>query len=258
VLTVLDGEVAAAPLRWTRWLLGVAALVTAWDAWIALHEAADGLPIRTFRSLPRVDGAAITVVAALFVVGGLLLLADRAARAGSALVGITAAATIVGEQLTYSNHWVLLIATSLLFALVPRPATGATTVPYWPVFLLRVQLSSVYLYTAIAKLNASYFTGRPLKWGTISIIDENVPEKVFVVLSAGLLLVEAFLAVALWIPRLRRFAIPLGVLLHVSIVLAGADAVELVAFQLTSLAIYPLFTRDPAPIAARRATPAPA
>jgi hypothetical protein len=233
-------------------LLGLTGLFVAWDGWFALQEANDGVAIRTFRSLPRLDGGYVLAVIASILLASALLLSDRAARAGSALLGLTLATTMLWEQQTYSNHWVLVTTVSLLFALVPRTdATG--TVPYWPVFLVRMQLASLYLWTGIAKLNPQYFTGRPLKWGTIDLIGSNTPEKLWVLISIGVVALELSLAFALWLPRVRGWALLLGTAMHLGIGLLGKGPVELVPFQLAVFAVYVLFATDPVPVEARRA-----
>jgi hypothetical protein len=75
-------------------------------------------------------------VLALILLSSASLLLDRAARLGAVLLGLTLVTTMLWEQQTYSNHWVLVATVSLLFALVPRP-DASRTVPYWPVFLVR-------------------------------------------------------------------------------------------------------------------------
>jgi hypothetical protein len=185
-------------------------------------------------------------VLALILLSSASLLLDRAARLGAVLLGLTLVTTMLWEQQTYSNHWVLVATVSLLFALVPRP-DASRTVPYWPVFLVRMQLASLYLWTAIAKLNPQYFTGRPLNWGTVNLIAARTPEELWVLISIGVLAIELSLAFALWLPRWRGWALLVGTIMHLSIGLFGKHPLELVPFHLAVFAVYVLFATDPVP-----------
>ncbi len=71
------------------------------------------------------------------------------------------------DQALYLNHFYLIALIALLLALVPahralsvdarlRPALRSTTAPAWTIRILQVQLAVVYVYGAIAKLNADW------------------------------------------------------------------------------------------------------
>lgn len=65
--------------------------------------------------------------------------------------------------------------------LIRSSSTNSHLIPRWPVFLLRSQLLIVYLYGAIAKLNADWFTGEPII-GSAEIFEKQV-EMIFPFMS---------------------------------------------------------------------------
>ncbi|HEY9886789.1 MAG TPA: HTTM domain-containing protein, partial [Candidatus Obscuribacterales bacterium] len=78
------------------------------------------------------------------------------------------------EQARYLNHFYLICLLSFLLIFLPahrafsvdawrRPAVAAQVAPAWTLALLRAQLCIVYFYAGIAKLNADWFAGEPLR-----------------------------------------------------------------------------------------------
>jgi vitamin K-dependent gamma-carboxylase len=78
------------------------------------------------------------------------------------------------EQARYLNHFYLVCLLSFLLIFLPadralsldalrRPAMTADSVPAWTLWLLRAQIGIVYFYAGIAKLNADWFQGEPLR-----------------------------------------------------------------------------------------------
>ena len=94
------------------------------------------------------------------------------------LVGYTYVFLI--EAATYNNHNYLMCLVALLLAVMPaqrrfsidawrharrgRAPTGALakTVPFWTIFALRAQVTIMYFYGGIAKINSDWLTGIPL------------------------------------------------------------------------------------------------
>ncbi len=78
------------------------------------------------------------------------------------------------EQARYLNHLYLICLISFLMILVPahryfsldaflKPALRSTIVPAWSVWLLRFQVGVLYFFGGIAKLNADWLRGEPLR-----------------------------------------------------------------------------------------------
>jgi vitamin K-dependent gamma-carboxylase len=82
--------------------------------------------------------------------------------------------TFLLEHALYLNHLYFVCLVSFLLIFVPahraysidarrRPELRSAIVPAWPLWLLRAQLAIVYFYAGIAKLNADWFRGEPLR-----------------------------------------------------------------------------------------------
>ncbi len=78
------------------------------------------------------------------------------------------------EQARYLNHFYLVCLVSFLMAIIPADRAvsldaklgfceGADTVPAWSLWILRFQVGVVYFYGGIAKLNADWLAGEPLR-----------------------------------------------------------------------------------------------
>ena len=120
---------------------------------------------------------------------------DWGMQAHFALMGLAAAAVALGyryrlsiaaffllftyaellDKTTYLNHYYLVSLLSLLMIFMPlhrawsldarrRPPTEGATVPAWVIWTLRAQLSAVYLFAGVAKLNPDWlFHAQPLR-----------------------------------------------------------------------------------------------
>ena len=107
--------------------------------------------------------------------------------------------------------------------------------------LLRWQLGVVYAFAAASKINADFLSGR--------VIVENLPAALgrarrrshsAVVLAAGAIAIEAFVAGCLLVTGGVRPASSPGVGLHLAFVLAVAQTIAMIAFAVICLSLYPL------------------
>src|SRR6185369_9344845 len=98
----------------------------------------------------------------------------------------------------------LLTLIVLLIALA-GPETRSESVLYWPILLLKLQLSIVYLFAALSKLNSQYLSGFMLAPNFRKSL--MFPPRVLSAFAAASILVEVFLAFALWSMRLRKPAV---------------------------------------------------
>jgi hypothetical protein len=113
----------------------------------------------------------------------------------------------------------------------PRPKPGKAPLspgPIWPIRLIQLQLSLVYGLNALAKTSAAYLEGdvlrglsamlpnflQDLSGGTIHLGPVALPVAVAAVASVA---VEYFIAVGIWIPRLRYVVAAVGVSFHMLI-----------------------------------------
>ena len=135
------------------------------------------------------------------------------------------------------QHLVLLIGVALAAA-VARDRQER-------LLLWRLQLSALYGFAALAKLNESFLGGDVLATATLlgPLGPSAVPSPVgLVALSVALVAVEALLAVTPWVPRLRRPGTLLAAALHtVALVVASASVfvgLRLVVFGGTAVALH--------------------
>jgi hypothetical protein len=168
-------------------------------AMLALHLAQAVLAIRI--ALGAAGRAAVAILAALF---GL---------------------TYFWSQLdSYQHHYLVFL---VLVALAARPpARGeaeAEAEAGWPYRLILAQLSVVYGFAALAKLDPLWLSGRLLDlqitepWARSSVERGGG----FAVAAAGIVGLEVALAVGIHLRRLRPLVAPLGIGFHVAVELSG-------------------------------------
>jgi hypothetical protein len=161
-------------------------------------------------------GGTPTLLLAAWLLGGLLLLRDH--EPGWAVVLLTglAVAALAPEELL-RQHLVLLLGVALV-ATVTR--TDAERLLLW-----RTQLSALYGFAVLAKLNEAYLSGTVLA----EALRVPLPLAVLVLLGGGLLVVEALLAVTPWVPRLRTAGTAVAAGLHgvALLLVAGGSLVSL-------------------------------
>ena len=139
--------------------------------------------------------------------------------ASRALLGVAAAGmTWLGalDAAAYLNHEVLLVALAGLLALLP----AGRTVPRWAVLAPRALVGSVYLWAAVAKLDASWLAGNPLRgWlgtsGGLSLVGPVLvrPETATVLAWAGLAFDALILPALAW-RRTRTAALVVAACFH--------------------------------------------
>ncbi|GAB3247804.1 hypothetical protein GCM10027562_05890 [Arthrobacter pigmenti] len=187
------------------------------------------------------------IVFILGVLGSIALIAGFRSRPAAATLAAVTAFVLLWDQQTYSNHQMLLFCLCAYLAMA-RPGAALSldarirghqdmTAPYWPALLIMTQMSIVYFFTALAKVNPVFLSGDVLR----TFMWLPLPEYVYVPLSIGAVTLEFFLAFALWSRRLIKVAIALGVILHVSIVVTLNQPLVLFAFALLTVGTYPLF-----------------
>lgn len=158
------------------------------------------------------------------------------------------------DQNLWANHHYLLGLLLLLVSLTENDAAFSIAwyrdgrpdrdVIAWPLLLVQVQLTIVYLYTAAAKLNDTFLSGEMLARATYLPSALQAP-LVMQVGAFATVAFEFFLCVALWITPLRYWAFLVGFVFHGLIPLAMALVVGLVVFSIMVLAAYILFLDVP-------------
>jgi hypothetical protein len=223
-------------------------------------------------SLPPLPASVFPAVLILWVLAALAFLAGWKTRISGRLLLLTITCVLLGDQQLYSNHLYLLATMVLLILLTEGDAgaRGGDTRPEsapnrWPFLLLKLQVTIVYGYSALAKINDTFLSGAVLNqyMGDGAIVPFPDGARSFAVLSAVAVLtiaVELWLASAIWSERLARPTILTGVAFHLGIVLLFARSSDLAIFGMGMFALYFLFLpsagKDAARLAAATVTPA--
>lgn len=172
---------------------------------------------------------------ALWVVGALLLVIDRRPALGAGAVAASGTAIIFITPGLYYSHLYLLIVVAAVLALFAQEHQRT---------LLRAQLSIVYGFGALTKVNGTYLSGEVLEvWLARSPLFGGLalPTWTLVTAAALSILCEGFLALGLWSSRTRVVATVVGVAFHAGILLAVPDGPTLAIYAGTMFALYWLF-----------------
>jgi hypothetical protein len=209
-----------------------------------------------------VPGRAVFAVLAAAELGlATLVIAGRLVRPSLLATAVIGLYLLLCDRLAYHNNRYALLLFALLLAFAPcdrafvfrrKPATPEQRQgPLWAARLAQAQMAIIYLASGGSKLlDADWREGRVigdrLVRGTSMAIAKGVPAELMEVLAhpalaSGLaklaILTELFLAVGLFLPRARAFALWWGVMFHLTIEVTSQ--VEL--FTWLSLSVYALF-----------------
>lgn len=252
MLNFLTSDISARPLGLARIIVGAAALIRLVVAVRVLSRLTDPETLRSpyVDWFPEPTAALVVVILAVWGAAGLLfMLGWKVTLSGSALLAAIAMTLAIDMQ-AYSNH-LYLMAWLILLMVIADAGAGLSVaradraVVRWPVLLIMIQISLVYGFSALTKLNDSFLSGEVLAGvlsGGLVPFPEALRIPVFLAPMAGVVvIVEVFLALFLWARRFRPAAFVLGLGLHLGITLLMADTLELLVFSLEMLALYPLF-----------------
>jgi uncharacterized membrane protein YphA (DoxX/SURF4 family) len=209
-----------------------------------------------------VPGRALFVTLVLIQLALAVLIAlGRFARPSLAVTFVVGIFILLCDRLAYHNNRYALLLFSLLLAFTPcdrafvwrraPKSSDERTGPLWAARLAQVQMAIIYVASGGSKLlDADWRAGRVigdrLTRATMMAIGKGVPRPLMEALSdpavASVLAklaigTELFLAVGLFLPRTRAFALWWGVMFHLTIEVTSQ--VEL--FTWLSLAVYALF-----------------
>lgn len=198
------------------------------------------------------------LLAAAFAVGW------RTRWAGFALFAVMFASLFFDQQ-TFSNHLHFISIIVLLLSLAgagarysvdARMGRGALVIPEWPLTLLKIQLSLLYFFGSLSKINAVYLSGVVLESNLkdsslISLPPELRTLEVCAILSVISVVADMALAFGLWLRRFRMATAVAGIVFHFMMValLTSNLAGQLSMFAVACIALYLLFfpTRAPSP-----------
>lgn len=249
---LLDLRVDGRPVALARMLLAFALGVCVLESAAVLSGIAEGrLRYPVLDVIPTPTPIAVQVFQAVGLLAAVCLLLGLFSGPFAATGSLLLAAALLWDQQTYSSHHFLftLLLAYLAFAragqrwgIAAQRDPERADVPWWPQLLMMIQVSVLYLFAGLSKATPRFLSGQPLEgWMWL-----DAPLWVFQALAVATVVTEIFLAVALWIPRLRVVAAVAGVGLHLSILVGLIDEkLVLTAFAAASLSTYWMFLRRP-------------
>lgn len=239
-----------------RLVFGTAAFVRGLEAWPILEPLSSShvLKVPYFEWLPSPHPALITSIVILWLLASATFaLGLRTQRSGTLLTLAMGAGLFIDEQ-AYGNHLYLLTVMVALLTLAgpggawsfdARRGRGPERSLVWPLALMKIQVSIVYFFAAVAKFHGEYFSGRVLAdhlgFGLVSLPDALLTPLILKSLAIASVLMELILAMYLWHPKRRYVAVGLGVLLHGTIPFLMQPLLQLTLFSLIMLSSYLLF-----------------
>lgn len=252
MLTWLTSDMDSRPLGLSRIIIGGAAVIRSIVAWPVLTALTrpDILRVPYADWVPTPTRPLVVAIVVAWLVSALLFIVGWRVSLTGAVLTLAIAATLSLDQQTYSNHLYLMAWLVLLMTVADAGAGIAIgkpdrTIVRWPLLLIMLQLSLVYGFSAVTKLNATFLSGvtlaRVLRNGLIPFPDALRTPALLSVLAATVVFVELFIAVMFWRSRFRPVAFIFGLGLHASITLTMASTAQLFVFSMEMLALYPLF-----------------
>jgi uncharacterized membrane protein YphA (DoxX/SURF4 family) len=241
---VVDRRVSMRTVGLLRALMGVVVVRHLWPEVTASPVAVDRFHVVWWSWLPVPDPGTYRLLGWLGVAAGAAMVVGLASRI-AVPVALAVVSYLLFLDMTGFAHnraflvWLLvglcLLPTGRAFAVdalrrrAPPPDRG----PYWPVFMLRVVVASVYFTSGFTKLlDADWRSGLVL-WDRVNRFEQLIPFDGWVhdvvtsrafhhVLSPSAIALELFLAVGLWHPRTRVAAIWVALVFHSSIEIAAS------------------------------------
>lgn len=175
-------------------------------------------------------------------------------RAAALVLFVGLAHVFLLEQALYLNHMYLIVLLALLMVVVPahrawsidalrRPALGSSGAPRWALWLVRAQIGIPYFYAGIAKLNADWIGGEPVRSWLRDAAERGevapwlAQEWVVRLVTRGGLVFDLLVVPALLWPRTRAAALVLAIGFH----LANSQLFEIGIFPWLMIAATTIF-----------------
>lgn len=262
MLRALTGTEPSRPVAIARIGASIAILLEVPNSAGTLFRLADPRFIRT----PYVDWAPpmteplAWVLIGLWVVGALAFAVGLQTRLPGGLLTLTLACVLLLDQQLYSNHLYLMV---LIAGLLTVADSGAAisldalrhgtreTVQEWPVWLIRAQVSIVYGFAALSKLNVTFLAGSVVasylrRDGPLAVPNSWRSVEPMLILAVLAICLEAFVAVGLWLPRWRPAALVASLALHLGITVWLSPTYQLLVYSVLMLPLLILFLHVPA------------
>lgn len=258
---VMEGDFPSRPVAAVRVGVGVAALLKGVLAWRRGLEVLgpEALQVPWGGVGSWLPSGALPAVMGVWLAAATAFVLGWRTRVAGGLLALSIALYLLADRHLYQNHVYLLFLLVVLltvarsadaFSMDARrrrdgPGAGGM-VPRWPLDLLKLQVSLVYLFAAVSKINVDFLSGGTLAgaWrGTAlgEFLVANFDRSFFMAAAGATVVLEVWLALALWNPSRRSIAIGAGVLLHGGILLLVDARADLTVFALLMFSAYLLF-----------------
>jgi hypothetical protein len=249
----------AAPIGIARLVIGIGAFLAGLEALIIAARVFESGSLRIpYSAAPfHLSDQALGALVLSWLMFAAAFAAGFMTRATGLGLALTMGLVLSSDQRLYSNHFYLLALIIFLLTLADCGASRSldarrkqprTSVPAWPLFLLKAQLTMVYSFAALTKIGSEYLSGDVL---TAFFHFDRVPflrdyiaaSTLFAALAILSIATELFLAVALWSPRWRKLGLIVAVLFHASIVvlMSGGNPLALTNFGIMMICLNGLF-----------------
>lgn len=252
MLTWLTESIDSRPLGLARIAVGLAAVIRVFVAVPVVFKLTrdDIIQIPYVEWTPAPTVALVVVILCVWLVSAVLFtIGWRTPISGTALA-LAIISVLALDQQAYSNHLYLMVWLTVLLTLAQAGAGLAVggrraTVVRWPVVLIMVQLSIVYGFSGLSKINDGFLSGGvlagSLSGGVLPFPEGLINPRFLSVLAFLVIVVEVAIALLIWVARYRPWIFLLGFGLHASIALFMSATGELVVFSVQMLGLYPLF-----------------
>jgi hypothetical protein len=245
---ILTAEVDARPLAAARIITALVAVgfTLEWGSTLSRASSGNYLALPVVEGWPTVSPSFVAVLLAVSLAASIAMAVGFGGRLPAILVALVAGIVLFADEQTYSNHLVLLLMMALWLGMsgahcvwrIPRNKASGM-VPYWPAFLIKVLVSSLYAWTAVSKVNPQYLSGEVI--GTYLNSWVPITGAMLSVAAVLSIVAEVFLSIALWLTPLRKLAFLVGVGLHLGIVVLLESPAPLVGFGALMMAGYIVF-----------------
>jgi hypothetical protein len=255
-------RVSARPLALCRMGLGLASLLRAYPGHAMLRAVLDGSVVRAKELVwlpdPPLEWA--WALTATWMLASVTFAAGFFTRtSGAVLTGALFYRLLLDRNLYASNLYLMAVLALLLTVadagawasldnrVWRRPERDAAR---WSTVLVRIQICLVYLFSGLSKLNARFLAGEAFQHTRLA----GLAPEILVVLAVATVALELILPWALWVTRLRRWAVSSAVLFHLAIVVCMERLfmVTMIGFGTMMVMTFSLYWEDGGPLGRAR------
>ena len=244
----------SAPLRLLRTLVGLVALARLVTLVPQLRAAADPATADPLVWGGLVNAWTWPLIAALWGLAALALVVGRRTALAAGTLAMLVLALLGADAGLRWSHLYVLGLVCVVLAAGARSFEGPAwsnlhevAVPGWPVVVARLQVSIVYLFAGVAKVNEDFLSGLVLfEHFHGGLLTTWLPawavgsQPFLTTLAVAVIAAEWWLATALWVTRWFKANVALAVVLHAGMVLLAQHGEQALHFALFAVLMWSL------------------